>query len=931
VGTLSSTYSGAIAKYADHYLNRSTSPGPNLSFKKMHDTELVEIQSYINGHFIETVSNTDTLSDGLGLAPDVVTKFTCPSTSSTKSGKHYLKDGDVVSGFAFADGDGASGARYDDDNLALLNYKTYYVKRIDDSNFYLYNSYSSGTFSDPAYFITDETTGEIKEYYSLLAKPRAVKGSSYDQNGHYWVKINDGSYNGSLLCFDPAGEIRQQSPDASSVIHTETFGRPTVQHVNLKVVTPPSGIGGETMTGSVATMSGGDTIYLDRYGLTGSVWKAYSDSSRSVPLTVNLEPQYSSTITVTRNVGTDNYGIITDTISDSSLITYLKQASFDNPDYNARYFHGLCRLKLTTGQNATGAKALPSAIDDSEFFCYVFDSTTNEFVIYEDLFKEWQRNENGLLGYSQHISGTSGDGYSKHAEVLPPTGSAIFQVEIQFCNTWGTNGAGRPADMGIMYNLSSYHDPVTAAVGPQGVSGSSSLAHPIIGVQNDLFTHTYVTPSNHPSPGTTVTVPTSDSATWPSLEDLYIGWLGMYDIWFPGNRVFSYKNSSNVTVYEAGALNMNNRWVPTGYPARANGSQLQVGLHAGATTGTNRMWRIRLPQKDGTSDNSVNYYRNEARTPDIYPQVDSNGYLVANAATHSSTVGRTDWWSYWGVAVVDGNPMTVPEMIDMINDYNHMFWTWGAPEYTQKADEYVAPTPYAEDVWDTDSEWDTDGYDAATEGWRKQWPKHITPRSIKVIQATPNSTTTSQSGIKYVRSLGIVRHQIEVTYPPMTETDFRTFEATAAAARGQATPFYFDFDNYGNNNNQAIAFNRIDANAPSHGEYSIKEATAVGNKYVMLEGFEANATDVILKGEFIIGNEADGGLMQAVSTTDSNIFGEAKFRTAVAARNGHTAGSSVYKNPAHAIVTLAEDTLEYNIGMDQLYTFTVRFDFDEWK
>jgi len=251
----------------------------------------------------------------------------------------------------------------------------------------------------------------------------------------------------------------------------------------------------------------------------------------------------------------------------------------------------------------------------------------------------------------------------------------------------------------------------------------------------------------------------------------------------------------------------------------------------------------------------------------------------------------------------------------------------GVFEVMAVPDSYVAPTPYAEDVFDTDSEWDDAGGDYTG---TKLWPKHITPRSIKVIQATPGSVTTSQSGIKYVRTAGIVKHQLEVTYPPMNETAFREFEATVSAARGQATPFYFDFKGYGSSN-VSLGFNRIDDNR-HFVSTPLRYSPTKGDNYLTIEGFDANATDAILKGEYIIiGGARDGNLVQATSGDDANVFGEVKFRINQPARYNYAAGGNMYVNPAHAIVTLAEDTLEYNIGMDQLYTFTVRFDFDEWK
>ena len=43
-----------------------------------------------------------------------------------------------------------------------------------------------------------------------------------------------------------------------------------------------------------------------------------------------------------------------------------------------------------------------------------------------------------------------------------------------------------------------------------------------------------------------------------------------------------------------------------------------------------------------------------------------------------------------------------------------------------------------------------------------------------------------------MRDAGFIRHQLEVSYPPMTEENFRQYEAVAQAAMGQSVPFFFE-------------------------------------------------------------------------------------------------------------------------------------------
>ena len=250
------------------------------------------------------------------------------------------------------------------------------------------------------------------------------------------------------------------------------------------------------------------------------------------------------------------------------------------------------------------------------------------------------------------------------------------------------------------------------------------------------------------------------------------------------------------------------------------------------------------------------------------------------------------------------------------------------------ADEYVAPTPYPEDVWDTDDEWDSDAYSPL-----KQWPTHIAPSGIKLNAIQPSSVTRSQNATKYVRSSGIIRHQMEVYYPPMSYDDFREFAAVVEAARGQATPFYFKVRNQGPSFNEDIIFQRTDANKDgglnNPYNFRVKEPVAVGDKTLLVEGFPANQTDAFIRGEVFISDELgvnNGVINQVINdNVDSNAFGEAKIRIGYGSRKNIANGVNMYKNPSWVVVTLANDEFEYNIGTDGFYRFNVLFDFDGWK
>lgn len=766
-------------------------------------------------------------------------KFTTKVTTDSTT-PHNLTSGDEINGFAFADDSSAGGT----DNTEL-NYTKYKVGSVVDAhNFFILTESDapvqfSGVTTDPDYSSTTETQESTQ--------------------AHWLIPHNDGSYNGVLLGFY----------DQTSTTYTDNKdrGEDTGDTFIIKKAFD-SNVGGTLGSANV-----GDIIYLEKF--RKNVYKTFSDAARTIPYTMTYDNTNSTTVTVTMGPDTGwDYIALATTVTDSSLISWIEDGYT-----NGEIFYGFCRLRGIQGTTPTGHKALPSSLDTSEYFHYHWDTQYNSPKFFEDFFVDGppigitaSQSAGSHLQWNEHTDPQDNDAQSKSALLKASTSTDEVEFEVEFFKPLRGGGA-------ILSHIEEYAPTAGSQAG--GV-----LTNPLIGKYNVFFDHTGVT---------------STSSTWPSVTDLTAGITNNTTMFLPGNQVYSYQDSSNVTQYAAGNIDFTKRW----RPRYLNGAALEQ---------------------------SVTWITN----PVVVPNVNGSGY-VDNTYTITNpgaiTLGNYYQSSNSDASVSEASWLTNIENGPFVSGTTspNFNWNWGVSKFQQRADEYVAPTPYAEDVWDTDSEWDTDGYDAATEGWRKQWPKHITPRSIKVVQATPSSVTTSQSGIKYVRTSGIVKHQLEVTYPPMNETAFREFEATVAAARGQATPFYFDFGGYSGSG--ALAFHRTDEHATGVTAVPLRYATAIGDNNMTLEGFDANKTDAILKGEYmVLGGSRDGNLIQATSTTDSNVFGEAKFRMNMPARLNYTPGSgNIYKDPAHAVVTLAEDTLEYNIGMDQLYTFTVRFDFDEWK
>lgn len=383
-----------------------------------------------------------------------------------------------------------------------------------------------------------------------------------------------------------------------------------------------------------------------------------------------------------------------------------------------------------------------------------------------------------------------------------------------------------------------------------------------------------------------------------------------------GNQKFTFQNSSNVTTPGARVIDGSEFWV--------------------RNTGSSQTWDtwpgniVNAPSHSAVVTNAAGYLHQ------------ASGLVFTTSGGPTQSGGRwtqtaANMATYTSTGSASGLTNAMPAGDEFSNaQYTGGYDTRAVLQFQAVPDEYVTPTAYAEDVWDTDDEWDSNAFNAS-----KLWPTHVTPSGARLTVAQPSSTTRSQNGTKYVRSSGVIKHQLELTYPPMTQDDFREFEAVVEAARGQATPFYVNFVGYGASNDKVILGHRTDANKDNGGlsgnigsYVRVKDAIAVGDKTILVEGFTSDATDVFIRGEYIIANlgHANGNLVQVINdNVDSNVYGEAKFRIPYGARIVRSTGSELYKKPSHVIVTLAEDEFEYNVGTDGLYRFTCRFDFDEFK
>ena len=158
---------------------------------------------------------------------------------------------------------------------------------------------------------------------------------------------------------------------------------------------------------------------------------------------------------------------------------------------------------------------------------------------------------------------------------------------------------------------------------------------------------------------------------------------------------------------------------------------------------------------------------------------------------------------------------------------------------------------------------------------------------------------------------------------------FQKFHAVAQAAHGQSTPFYFNLRNKDDVNILWADFYDL-----SNSTYTprVKNAITAGDTTMLVEGFNSNESDVFKRGEvFIDGENENGFLHTSLSSTDANVYGEAKIRTPWPFRTSTAAGEKIYKDPVHAVVTLADDNFEYQVDANNYYYVSVAFDLDNWK
>jgi hypothetical protein len=342
---------------------------------------------------------------------------------------------------------------------------------------------------------------------------------------------------------------------------------------------------------------------------------------------------------------------------------------------------------------------------------------------------------------------------------------------------------------------------------------------------------------------------------------------GKTDIIGPGNQVYSYKDTNNATAYGA-------RFSGTYYQISGIGQPTSQSL---------------------TSD----------QTPTFPINVDSNGYLTGYGTLGTITDKVGGVWDGSGDVVLP---------------------------ITGLADTYAPRTPSTvetDETFDTDDYWVDPAFPGSANQTNKAFPVDIPPARATVTYVQPSTTNITQSGRKFVRTSQFVRYKLQVEYAPMGVDDFRRIQKAVLAAQGQSQPFYFQLK-YPNSNYVLFA-DGSSGTSTQMVNVTLEADRSSGQSIFTVGGFSQNETDALKDGEHIIIGGPNGNLAMVVSGQDANNFGEVKFRISHPTSSQQGFGQLFFKNPSHAVVTLASDEFEYFVDEQELYYVTVNFDLDEFK
>ena len=626
------------------------------------------------------------------------------------------------------------------------------------------------------------------------------------------------------------------------------------------------------LTGTLASASSGTTVYLEKISGSNS-FKLFSDSGRTTPFTITSgqgKDKFATNIPFSIGNTSATDGVaITRDISDSSFATLRGQIESQNMTPESQSEDETNIFRGFCRVQITQGVGVSKTIPTS------MDDTA--FFGYK------YTKSSGLIEILNDPTVTGRDALPLTAKAQPAHPNT-FTGNIKIIDFWtfrnessGTYGTGN----------AKVQNKVPA-------SGTNVGGMFYFGDTNDTGPQV-VTPLSHPLASETGTLYQGNKSTNDDNHnfDKLIYQIEGNNIRSPGRNSYFYQDSSNVT-------------------------------QPGAQYDFTKFWR-----PGQTSHFTPTYIT----TPTATPNVNSSGFLTGTSDLDGfpkrglftlAGLGLTSSKTTTGVDILTGSPAKpATRVIEKI----------GLFPISARADEYVTPTPYAPDVFDTDDEW----VDPDFTSTHKLWPKHVVPSNLKFTVNQPTSTAVSQSGIKYAKTSGVVKYQMEVSYAPMPESDFKKFEALALAAQGQSMPFYFDFRNYTNNAGSTVHLiynDRTDSqNTAVPNNLRVKDPVTAGSKLILFEGLEASETEVFKRGDVLIGSRNGNGNLYYVINDNptSNKFGEVKARVAYGPRKSIDGDTRFFRNPTHVVVTLGEDSYEFTKGADGFYRVSFRFDFDEFK
>tara|TARA_R110000737_G_scaffold242936_1_gene254094 strand:- start:3210 stop:5666 length:2457 start_codon:yes stop_codon:yes gene_type:complete len=320
-----------------------------------------------------------------------------------------------------------------------------------------------------------------------------------------------------------------------------------------------------------------------------------------------------------------------------------------------------------------------------------------------------------------------------------------------------------------------------------------------------------------------------------------------------------------------------------------------------------------------------------------------SGNVTQPGAEVTDYVALPGGYPYTLRSSVEGTPIVAATFAVTLNNLNRVtgitttggiYETPTATQFQQRVNplpsQYVPPaqTPvqiaaaednfYLNDIWYTrTTEFDYEG--------TKNWPRSPIPASAEITESQPSVTTTSQAGIKYVRSGGFSKSGIELTYPLLNEADFRVLQNASQLAQGQRAVFRYIYRSQDNYNKTWIW--QKNYNVSNGGPRLV--STRDNDRVFLFEGMQSNESEVVKAGQIIsTGSSYNGEYSQNVADVDANVFGEAEAR--IAYKNGHWTAqlhNEIWLQPSNLVVTLADDDFTYTARADGLYDVSVRFDF----